>query len=118
MRPVTIALATSCTLASSSTLNTTGVIQLIHRPVGPGGAPLTAVDSSFIGACLVQMMSPDPDTCRGLDAVYDCARRQCNLDACAAECQDYIACIRAAPDACTAGISCTHGEPCLTCWTN
>lgn len=53
------------------------------------------------------------DECTGFDKLEACARRQCDLDSCIAQCPQYIECLAASSTSCDT--NCAPENDCITC---
>jgi hypothetical protein len=87
---------------------------------GAGGSPSRPIAkfpirNLIVGACELTHAVPDPSTCTGWDAIYECAARNCELAACEKTCAGFVACAGAAPDPCDVRDSCPASDACLDC---
>jgi hypothetical protein len=69
----------------------------------------------IVGACESTHAVPDPSTCTGWDALYECTAQHCPLAACEKSCANFLACAGAAPNPCDLKNTCPTTNECSEC---
>jgi hypothetical protein len=68
------------------------------------------------GLCLARAIVRDnAQPCPDPGELAECASEHCELDACVAQCTDFLACVQPQDDVCQAQFSCTMNQACADC---
>ena len=88
------------------------------NPMPDAAANQLSMNALLVGTCNLLMLATDPEMCTGIDQLLNCSAAHCDIDTCAAMCQNEIACALASDNHCTGMTTCTRSPECVNCMTD